>query len=111
MVEGERAIQQILNSRPEAIVEIITVEGLPHTYHGYSLRLVTEKQFRTIANTKTPQGVMAVVQPPIETSGISEGRTVRLCFSMSHRTARESYLLVTSPNKAKTVDTMEMKDR
>ena len=67
LVEGERAIQQIMSSCPEAIMEIIAVEGLPHVHFDYSVRLITEKQFRTIASTRTPQGTMAVVRIPVET--------------------------------------------
>ncbi|MFH1639944.1 MAG: hypothetical protein ABIB93_06530, partial [Chloroflexota bacterium] len=67
LVEGERAIQQIMGSRPEAILEIITVEGLPNAHPDYSVRVFTESQFRTIASTRTPQGIMAVVRIPAET--------------------------------------------
>ncbi|MFC1913785.1 TrmH family RNA methyltransferase [Chloroflexota bacterium] len=67
LVEGERAIQQIMGSSPEAILEIITVEGLPRAYRDYPVRLVSEKQFCSITSTRTPQGIMAVVRIPAET--------------------------------------------
>jgi TrmH family RNA methyltransferase len=67
LVEGERAIRQIICSRPGAILEIITVEGLPHAHHDYALRVVTESQFHTISSVRTPQGIMAVVRLPEET--------------------------------------------
>jgi TrmH family RNA methyltransferase len=64
LVEGDRAVKQIINSAPDTIIEILTIEELPSSYHNYTNWLVTEKQFRSICFTKTPQGIMAVVQIP-----------------------------------------------
>ena len=67
LVEGDRAIQQIITVQPEAIREILTVaEPLP-IYRAYPTRLVTESQFHSICSTRTPQGIAAVVSLPLET--------------------------------------------
>ncbi|MDD5591360.1 MAG: RNA methyltransferase, partial [Dehalococcoidales bacterium] len=64
LVEGDRAIRQIIESRPDEITEIITKEDLDPVYSAYSQREVTEGQFRRICLTKTPQGPLAVVRIP-----------------------------------------------
>ncbi len=66
LVEGDRAIQQIVTTHPEAIVEILTVTEVPSRYQNYKVRLVTERQFSSICLAKTPQGTMAVVRFPME---------------------------------------------
>ena len=64
LVEGDRAIQQIITVKPEAIREILAVaEPLP-VYRSYPTRFVTESQFRTVCSTRTPQGIAAVVGLP-----------------------------------------------
>ena len=63
-VEGERAIRQIIASRPEAVTEILTTgESLPE-YRRYPVRRISESHFGYISHTRTPQGVMAVVRLP-----------------------------------------------
>ena len=64
LIEGDRPIRQIIESRPDEIAEIITKEELPPVYLNYPRREVTESQFRTICLTKTPQGPIAVVRIP-----------------------------------------------
>jgi RNA methyltransferase, TrmH family len=64
LVEGERAISQVVRSQPEAILEIITVTEPPPEYRHYPLRLLNESQFAAIAPTRTPQGFMALVKAP-----------------------------------------------
>jgi TrmH family RNA methyltransferase len=64
LVEGSKAVRQIISSHPEKIVEILTVAELSPAYEGLATRLVTESQFRSISHTTTPQGVMAVVRIP-----------------------------------------------
>lgn len=66
LVEGNRAIRQILSTHPDEIIEILTVEEPFPVYHNYPLRLVTEIQFRSICHTRTPQGTMAVVRLPAD---------------------------------------------
>ncbi|MFC1985049.1 TrmH family RNA methyltransferase, partial [Chloroflexota bacterium] len=65
LVEGDRAINQIINSHPGEIVEILTIEEPLPVYRNYTVRLVTESQFRSICLTRTPQGTIAIVRMPV----------------------------------------------
>jgi len=67
LIEGDRAIKQVIDSHPHEIVEIITVEELSPVYHNYPIRSVTASQLRSICSTKTPQGVIAVIRLPLDT--------------------------------------------
>jgi len=67
IIEGERAVGQVVGSRPDAVREIVTVEGVPTAFPQYPHRAVTDSQFRHIATSRTPQGVLAVVGLPAET--------------------------------------------
>ena len=64
LVEGERAVHQIVDTRPEAVVEIVTVEGMAPPRPRFPIREVTESQFKSISQAATPQGVLAVVRSP-----------------------------------------------
>ena len=64
LAEGDKAIKQIIDSHPDEIIEIVTMRELPAFYRDYPVRHVTDSQFRSICNTKTPQGTMAVVRAP-----------------------------------------------
>ena len=66
LVEGDRAIKQIIGSSPDEIIEILTVEEPLPAYRNYAVRLVTESQLRSICLTRTPQGTMAVVRLPAD---------------------------------------------
>lgn len=66
LVEGNRAIRQILEGHLDEIIEILTIEEPLPVYRDYTMRLVTENQFRSICLTKTPQGTMAVVRLPVD---------------------------------------------
>lgn len=66
LVEGERAIAQIATAHPDQILEIITTRELPQRYRNYSMRSLTESQFRSICASKTPQGTMALVRLPAD---------------------------------------------
>jgi len=67
LIEGEKAIKQVIATHPDEIIEIITIEKLSPAYDNYSIRQVTESQFRSISQTKTPQGIIAVVRLPHNT--------------------------------------------
>jgi TrmH family RNA methyltransferase len=67
LVEGDRAIKQIIGTHPDEIIEIIAIEKPSPAYHNYSIRYVTDSQFRSISQTKTPQGIIAVVRLPRNT--------------------------------------------
>ncbi len=64
LVEGDRAIRQIISNNPDEIIEIVAAEELSPIYDGYPRRLVTDSQLRSICSTKTPQGPVAVVRLP-----------------------------------------------
>jgi len=64
LVEGDKAIQQIIASNPGAVLEIIALKNATHAYNDYPVHLVTASQFRYISTTRTPQGIMAVVRLP-----------------------------------------------
>jgi len=61
-IEGDRAIRQVIASHPDEILEILTVEEPLPVYRNYAVRLLTESQFLSICSTRTPQGIMAIVQ-------------------------------------------------
>ena len=64
LVEGERAIKQIADSSPDAIIEIVSTEEASPVHHEYPRRVVTEGQMESISSTRTPQGIVAVVRLP-----------------------------------------------
>jgi TrmH family RNA methyltransferase len=64
LVEGPRAIRQVLTSRPEAVVEIIATAEHASRYEGVPVRMATRPQFETMCHTKTPQGAVAIVRRP-----------------------------------------------
>ncbi|MFC1990780.1 TrmH family RNA methyltransferase [Chloroflexota bacterium] len=66
LVEGDRAIKQVISSHPDEIIEILTVEEPLPVYRNYAVRVVTESQFSSICLTRTPQGTMAVVRLPAD---------------------------------------------
>jgi len=67
LIEGDRAVRQVIESHPRSIVEILTVEELAKVYKGYPVRHLTESQFKSICLTKTPQGPLAVIEMPDDT--------------------------------------------
>jgi RNA methyltransferase, TrmH family len=64
LIEGERAIRQIVASHPDAITEILSVVEPPPFLSRYPMRSVTSSQFHYITSVQTPQGIMAVVKIP-----------------------------------------------
>jgi TrmH family RNA methyltransferase len=66
LVEGDRAIKQVISRHPDEVIEILTIEEPLPLYRNYPVRLVTESQFRSICLTRTPQGTMAVVHLPMD---------------------------------------------
>jgi TrmH family RNA methyltransferase len=63
IVEGDKAIRQVMAGHQDAIIEILAVDE-PPPYRDYPVRLITESQFRYISSTQTPQGILAVVRLP-----------------------------------------------
>ena len=66
IVEGERAVRQVVENYTGEILEIVTAEGTANPYPQYPHRTVTESQFRGISQAQTPQGILAVLRPPWE---------------------------------------------
>ncbi|MFH1169343.1 MAG: RNA methyltransferase [Chloroflexota bacterium] len=66
LVEGDRAIRQIIASRPSDVIEIVAAAEPPPELQSYPLRLVTESQLHAVSQTRTPQGIVAVVRLPVE---------------------------------------------
>jgi TrmH family RNA methyltransferase len=64
LVEGDRAVKQIVDRHPGEIIEIVTTRSAHPEYPDHPVRQVTERQFDSISNTVTPQGIMAVVRLP-----------------------------------------------
>ena len=67
LVEGSRAIQQIISSSPDDLLEIVSTKPLPSSYGKYAQRLVTESQLHSICSTMTPQEIVAVIRLPADT--------------------------------------------
>ena len=64
LVEGERAISQIIANSPAEVLEIVSTGELPRQLEGYPIRVITERQMESITSTKSPQGIMAVIRLP-----------------------------------------------
>ncbi len=67
LVEGQRAIEQIQQRQPEAIQELLVTSDDHPSNWPYPYRRLSDSQLRTICNTKTPQGMVAVVSLPMQT--------------------------------------------
>ena len=67
LVEGQRAIEQIQQCRPDAIQELLTSSSDLPTDGRYPCRRVSDQQIRSICQTRTPQGIAAIVRLPMET--------------------------------------------
>ncbi len=61
LLEGSRAIRHVKRHQPEAIVEVLCVGPIPPEFQGFPLSRITARELVAIANTKSPQGVLAVV--------------------------------------------------
>ena len=66
LVEGERAVRQIIQTRPSAVDELVGVNQ-DHRLGDYPFRLLSHQQFARVAGSRTPQGIMAVVGLPLQT--------------------------------------------
>jgi TrmH family RNA methyltransferase len=66
IIEGEKAIYQIISARPDQILEILTIREPLQAYRHFPVRTITESQCNYICTTRTPQGTMAVVRIPEE---------------------------------------------
>ena len=67
LVEGRRAIGQLMQHHRQAVCEILSIEALPPAWGSLPNRYVTASQLRAMAHTQTPQGTVAVVRLPLAT--------------------------------------------
>ena len=67
LVEGERAIDQIIQNNPGEVLEVLNTDGSPSHFPQYPHRKLTRSQLDSISATKTPQGTIAVVRLPLST--------------------------------------------
>ena len=66
LVEGDRAIRQVMALHPQEIIEVLTVAEPPAAYRDFPLRRLTAGQVRSISSNRTPQGLLAVVRAPAD---------------------------------------------
>ena len=64
LIEGERAVSQVISVRPDEIEEILVAGDIPSLYSEFAVRSLNESQFKSISVTRTPQGIAAVVKSP-----------------------------------------------
>ncbi|MFC1950790.1 TrmH family RNA methyltransferase [Chloroflexota bacterium] len=64
LVEGPRAVAQIMASAPGSIMEILATDDVVESYSDYNTRLVTDSQLNSICFSQHPQGPVAVVRLP-----------------------------------------------
>jgi TrmH family RNA methyltransferase len=67
LVEGQRAIGQVIRSSPGSIIEILYTGDQPYRYGNYSLRPLTGTRMQSISSASTSQGIIAVVRLPADT--------------------------------------------
>jgi TrmH family RNA methyltransferase len=67
LLEGDRAIAQVIAVHPDMIQEILTIEEGNPRYNNYPARLITGSQLHSISAAKTPQGTIAIVRIPDNT--------------------------------------------
>jgi TrmH family RNA methyltransferase len=67
LVEGEKAIRQVLENQPESVAEVLSVGEPPLELRQYPVRQVSASQFEYVSHARTPQGLAAVVKIPHDT--------------------------------------------
>ena len=76
LLEGDRAISQVVHNHHGEIREILFTAELPPLYQKFTNRRVTESQLRSICSSQTPQGTAAVARMPADIySGNLPGKT------------------------------------
>jgi len=66
LLEGPRAIDQVVRSSPGSIVEVLYTGEQPAIYTEYMLRPLTAAQMQSVSSATTSQGVIAVVRLPAD---------------------------------------------
>jgi RNA methyltransferase, TrmH family len=66
LVEGTRAVEQVISNNPGEIIELLSTQELPPKYQDYTSRIITKNQLDSISTSKTPQPIIAVVRAPAQ---------------------------------------------
>ncbi len=67
LVEGGRALSQVLRCGAEYVQEVLLADGVEFgAGHGCPVRRLSRKQFGSVAPSRTPQGILGVVRIPAE---------------------------------------------
>jgi TrmH family RNA methyltransferase len=66
LVEGPRALAQVITSAPDSIAEILATDDVVDAYSDYPTRVITDKQLNSICSAQHPQGPVAVVRLPVD---------------------------------------------
>ncbi|MBD3242496.1 MAG: hypothetical protein GF331_18045 [Chitinivibrionales bacterium] len=65
VVEGPRAVEQVVRCAPERLLEVVIAEGVDvELPSNVPIRRLEPRQFAGVASSRTPQGVLAVVSLP-----------------------------------------------
>jgi RNA methyltransferase, TrmH family len=66
LIEGRRAVEQVVSIAPLSIEEILVTEAASAAAGTFPrpVRILTDRQFKAICASKTPQGIAAVVRIP-----------------------------------------------
>jgi TrmH family RNA methyltransferase len=64
IIEGERAVRQAAGAQPGAVLELLASGPVPPDLAGYPVRELTERQFKSVSGSVTPQGLLAVAKLP-----------------------------------------------
>jgi TrmH family RNA methyltransferase len=64
LVEGDRAIRQVMALHPQEIIEVLAADEPSDDYGDFPVRQITGGQLAYISSNRTPQGVLALVRAP-----------------------------------------------
>ena len=64
LIEGDRAIRQIIQQVPDAVLELLTIKELSSEYGPYPVLKLPESRFISLCPSRNPQGIMAVIRLP-----------------------------------------------
>ena len=68
LVEGERAVNQVMLTHPGTVIELLASEWISERDMKIPVRVLEAKQIRTVSSMKTPQDRIAVVRIPKDLS-------------------------------------------
>ena len=82
LVEGKRSVNQMLESFPERIKELLVLEGNKPVAGSFPTRFLTSRQLQLISQMETPQDIIAVVKLPedIYADALPENAGLKILF-------------------------------